>query len=77
MVTGAGSGLGAALAHGLAARGSALVLLDTDADALTRTSDALRADHPGLAVVTYAVDLADSAATDRARPPTSGPGTTT
>ncbi|MBK7721862.1 MAG: SDR family NAD(P)-dependent oxidoreductase [Austwickia sp.] len=66
VVTGAGSGLGAALAHGLAARGSALVLLDTDADALTRTSDALRADHPGLAVVTYAVDLADSAATDRA-----------
>lgn len=46
VVTGAASGIGAALAHGLAARGSDLVLLDRDAARLATVADAIRAGHP-------------------------------
>jgi short-subunit dehydrogenase len=61
LVTGAASGIGAALATALAARGSNLVLLDRDADRLAGVADAVRAEHPGLAVTTYVVDLSDDA----------------
>jgi short-subunit dehydrogenase len=63
VVTGAASGIGAALAIALAARGSNLVLLDRDADRLAGVTDGIRAAHPGLAVATYVADLSDDEAT--------------
>ncbi len=66
VVTGAASGIGAALAAQLAARGSNLVLVDRDADRLGAVADTLRTAHPGLAVDTYVVDLSDDAATAEA-----------
>ena len=69
VVTGAASGIGEALAHALAARGSNLVLLDRDAERLVTVAaavaDSARAAHPDLAVDTRVVDLADDAATRR------------
>ena len=46
VVTGAASGIGAALADGLAARGSNLVLLDRDADGLAAVAAAPRSASP-------------------------------
>ncbi|MEH1169019.1 SDR family NAD(P)-dependent oxidoreductase [Micromonospora sp. CPCC 205539] len=65
VVTGAASGIGAALAHALADRGSDLVLLDRDADRLDAVRAAIRAAHPDRQLHTYLVDLADAAATAR------------
>ncbi|MFI6225792.1 SDR family NAD(P)-dependent oxidoreductase [Micromonospora echinospora] len=65
VVTGAAGGIGAALAHGLARRGSHLVLLDRDGDRLTEVAAAVRAAHPTLRVDTHVVDLADAGATAR------------
>ncbi len=66
VVTGAGSGIGAALATQLAARGSNLVLVDRDKERLDGVADGVRRDHPQLAVDTYVVDLSDDAATAEA-----------
>ncbi|TDC81562.1 SDR family oxidoreductase [Micromonospora sp. KC606] len=66
VVTGAASGIGEALAHGLARRGSHLVLLDRDAERLAVVAAAIRAAHPDRQVRTHVVDLADPAATDQA-----------
>ena len=63
VVTGAASGIGAALAHGLAARGSDLVLLDRDAERLATVVGMIRAAYPGRRVDPVVVDLADAAAT--------------
>lgn len=65
VVTGAASGIGKALAGGLAARGSSLVLLDRDGAGLERVARTLRGDH-GQRVEIVVVDLADAAATDAA-----------
>lgn len=65
VVTGAASGIGAALAHRLADRGSHLVLLDRDAEQLDAVAAAVRAAHPARRVDTHLVDLADADATDR------------
>ncbi|MDG4800750.1 SDR family NAD(P)-dependent oxidoreductase [Micromonospora sp. WMMD980] len=65
VLTGAASGIGAALAHGLARRGADLVLLDRDADGLAAVVAAIRAAHPDRRVETHLVDLADAGATDR------------
>ena len=65
IVTGAASGIGAALTTALAARGSNLVLLDRDAERLDEVAAAVRAAHPALAVTTYVADLSDDEATDR------------
>jgi len=62
VVTGAASGIGAALAAGLAARGSNLVLLDRDADGLAAVAAAARATPPGVRVAEHVADLADPAA---------------
>lgn len=64
VVTGAASGIGAAVAHGLAARGSHLVLLDIDETRLDDVASAIRAAHPELDVAVQVVDLADPAAVD-------------
>lgn len=66
VVTGAAGGIGEALAHGLAARGSSLALLDRDAGRLGAVARDLRAAHPGLGVATYVADLADRAETEAA-----------
>jgi short-subunit dehydrogenase len=65
IVTGAASGIGAALATALAARGSNLVLLDRDAERLEEVAGGVRAAHPALVVATYVADLSDDEATDR------------
>lgn len=65
VITGAADGIGEALAHGLAARGSALVLLDIDGPRLNTVAASIRAVHPDLDVTTYVVDLADANAVDR------------
>jgi short-subunit dehydrogenase len=59
VVTGAASGIGEALAHGLARRGSHLVLLDRDTRRLSDVAAAIRGANPGLSVETHVVDLAD------------------
>jgi short-subunit dehydrogenase len=66
VVTGAASGIGAALAEQLAARGSHLVLVDRDKERLDGVAADVRRAHPALSVDTYVVDLADDAATDAA-----------
>jgi short-subunit dehydrogenase len=66
VVTGAASGIGAALAGLLAVRGSNLVLVDRDKERLDGVADGVRRQHPQLAVDTYVVDLSDAAATDAA-----------
>ena len=63
VLTGAASGIGSALADGLARRGSALVLLDREQAGLAATAARVRAAHPGLPVSTHRVDLVDRAAT--------------
>jgi short-subunit dehydrogenase len=65
VVTGAASGIGEALSHALAARGSNLVLLDRDADRLAAVVAAVRGTHPTLKIATHVVDLADGDATQR------------
>jgi short-subunit dehydrogenase len=65
VVTGAASGIGAALAVALAERGSSLVLLDRDGDRLDAVAARIRAAHPALAVDTTVVDLSDDDSTSR------------
>jgi short-subunit dehydrogenase len=78
VVTGAASGIGEALAHALAARGSALVLLDRDAPRLEEVAAAVRRAAPERSVHTMVVDLEDDAATRAtgARLAAEHPGTT-
>lgn len=59
VLTGAAGGIGRATAHELAARGSNLVLLDKNAEALEDVAADLRVRRPDRAVTTYAVDLSD------------------
>jgi short-subunit dehydrogenase len=59
VLTGAASGIGAALATTLAARGANLALIDIDEVGLARTADALR--QQGARIKTYRADVADPA----------------
>ena len=61
VVTGAASGIGAALAASLARRGMDLALVDLNADGLARTAAAARA--LGAKVSTHLLDVADTAGT--------------
>jgi short-subunit dehydrogenase len=58
LITGAASGIGAALALDLAKRRSVLALLDRDAEGLARVADAAR-EVGAASVTTYVVDLSD------------------
>ena len=58
LITGAASGIGAALALDLAKRRSVLALLDRDADGLARVAELAR-EVGATSVTTYAVDLSD------------------
>ncbi|WP_042429723.1 SDR family NAD(P)-dependent oxidoreductase [Streptacidiphilus anmyonensis] len=62
VVTGAAGGIGEQLAHALARRGSALALVDRDAEGLERVAKAV-GQVSGRPVATYVVDLSDDAAT--------------
>ena len=59
VLTGAAGGIGEHLAHGLAARGTHLVLIDRDTAGLERVAGAIRREHGDVRVRTTAVDLAD------------------
>ncbi len=63
LVTGAASGVGAALAAGLAERGAHLILADINADGLKAVADGLAGS--GRSVTTHVVDVADPAAIKR------------
>lgn len=60
LITGAASGIGAALAHSLTARGCAAVLVDRDAAGLDATARAV-AQH-GVMVTTHVLDVTDKEA---------------
>ena len=60
VVTGAGSGIGQALAHAFAAEGMRVAIADVQADALEETENQLRAG--GAAVLSGTVDVSDAAA---------------
>ncbi len=62
LITGAASGIGAALSIVLARRGARLALADLDAAGLQATADAARA--LGATVSTHPIDLVDGAAVD-------------
>lgn len=64
IVTGAAGGIGEQLAHSLARRGSALALVDRDAERLEGVAVAVRT-ATGRPVTTYVVDLADDEATHK------------
>ncbi|WP_306205807.1 SDR family NAD(P)-dependent oxidoreductase [Actinoplanes sp. RD1] len=61
VVTGAASGIGEQLAHGLARRGSDLVLIDRDAGRLGDVAAAVQKEHPGRTVDVLVADLAERA----------------
>ena len=63
VVTGAASGIGEALAHALARRGSDLVLLDRDGDRLQQVVAAIRGSEHSVRVTAQVVDLADAGTT--------------
>ena len=64
VVSGAGSGIGAAMAQGLAEAGAKVALLDRDAAAAQRVADALSAE--GASVLAVECDIADEAAVSTA-----------
>ncbi|WP_369386670.1 SDR family NAD(P)-dependent oxidoreductase [Streptomyces sp. CG1] len=64
IVTGAASGIGEQLAHGPARRGTALALVDRDADRLEQVAEAARS-RTAVPVATYVIDLADDKAVRR------------
>jgi short-subunit dehydrogenase len=57
VLTGAAGGIGEQLAYGLAARGSALVLVDVDAPGLDAVVARIAASHPGVPVEAHVADL--------------------
>jgi short-subunit dehydrogenase len=59
VLTGAAGGIGEQLAHGLAARGSDLVLIDRDAVGLDAVAETIREAHPELTVEALVADLGD------------------
>jgi short-subunit dehydrogenase len=65
VITGAGGGIGAALAEAFAARGCKLALLDRDVEAATKVAERLRS--AGVTASVHAVDVSDRASLERAR----------
>jgi rhamnulose-1-phosphate aldolase/alcohol dehydrogenase len=66
LVTGAGSGIGRAIAHRLAAEGAAVVVADRDADAAARVAGEIGSADAAVAVTADVTDADDVAATVRA-----------
>jgi short-subunit dehydrogenase len=59
VLTGAASGIGEQLAHGLAARGSSVILVDVDAARLKDVASQVSSAYPGVSVTPRVADLAD------------------
>lgn len=68
LITGASSGLGAGMARRFAARGRDLALVARRTELLDALRDELLAAHPGIRVVTAALDVDDAAAVDEVVP---------
>lgn len=62
LITGGGAGIGAAVAQVFSQEGAALVLVDTNAQALAQTAAALRAASPTVQVQTFTADVSNEAA---------------
>jgi NADP-dependent 3-hydroxy acid dehydrogenase YdfG len=72
LITGASSGLGAGMARRFAAMGRDLALAARRTDRLDALRDELLAAHPGIRVVTAALDVDDAAAVERVVPELAG-----
>ena len=66
LITGAGAGIGAAMARLFCAEGAAVTLVDRDAPALERTCDALAQQLPAARIAQLAGDVGDAAVARRA-----------
>ncbi|MFM8757599.1 MAG: SDR family NAD(P)-dependent oxidoreductase [Limnohabitans sp.] len=66
LITGAGSGIGAAVAQALAQQGCRLTLAGRSHDKLQQQAEALRIQAPDLAVVLAPMDIADPLAVQAA-----------
>lgn len=64
--TGAGSGIGRAMAHGFARHGARLMLLDIDDTALVDAQAELRAAYPSLEIETVVASITDEEQVERA-----------
>lgn len=63
IVTGAGSGLGKAIAHGIAEAGATVMAADIDGESAARTAEEIRA--AGYQAMAHQVDVTDEASVDR------------
>lgn len=61
LITGGGAGIGAASARLFCAEGAAVMLVDSQAHALSETAHALSQSYPGARVASLAADVADEA----------------
>jgi NAD(P)-dependent dehydrogenase (short-subunit alcohol dehydrogenase family) len=66
VVTGAGRGIGAAIAHALVAEGARVSLIGRNAETLDATAATLAAAHPSSEALTIPADVSDSAAIGQA-----------
>ncbi|NOL50432.1 SDR family NAD(P)-dependent oxidoreductase [Pelistega europaea] len=66
LITGAGNGIGLAIAHAFAVNGVKLVLIDIDAHALQETEDALKVVNPKVEIVSYPLSVTDENAVNQA-----------
>ena len=60
LISGAAEGIGAAYCHRLASMGMSLVMLDINADTLTKTAEDLRQKFPAITLKPIVVDLSDA-----------------
>ena len=66
LITGGGSGIGAATGELVCAEGGAVMLVDANADALASTMKAIADEVPGARVSTFVADVADAGEAARA-----------
>lgn len=64
--TGAGGGIGRAMAHAFARHGARLMLLDIDLEGLEQTQSQLRKEYPGIEVQTIQASITDDLAVEQA-----------
>ena len=64
--TGAGGGIGRAMAHAFARHGARLMLLDIDLEGLEQTQSQLRKQYPGIEVQTIQASITDDLAVEQA-----------
>lgn len=66
LITGGGAGIGAATARLFCDEGAVVMLVDANADALTRTVQSIVSSRPGARVETFIADVSDSAQAEAA-----------